>query len=283
MAGHDFKEGNFMPPYTSLPFTISFSADNVNGKKTKSPAFQEVEAALDLYVRNSAKQNLLALTKSLGDWKLGKYNLKKKAHWTDSVRADAVRKLDLWLIGESKAIGIFPTSRSLWNKNHNCYAYSMKCKFPEGLGQNSWTGKFAKSKNKDGKCPESVIASEIFHFQNGVVADGEALKKRIVILKQELPTPVPIRLPGGYYLVAMVSNGMGYHFLRRRESTGLWTHKNGAASDVETHFYDRELEQPVAITNAVVAKMLTDPALIGCSMSFCCYFQVPGSGIQVMG
>lgn len=259
-----------MPTRIPLPFITGFSAENVNGKKTKSSAFQAVEAALDKYSRSSTRENLLALTQCLGDWKLGKVDRAKNKNWSQSVRAAAVTKLSAWLIEESKAIGLFPTSRSLWGGNHNCYAYAMKCKSPKGLGQNSWAGKFANFKNEG-------------DFPRGVVEDGKAQGKAIVVLGQDLPNPVPQRLSDGNYLVAMVSNGMGYHFMRRRESTGLWTHKNGASSEVETYFYDTELEQPVAITDAVVAKILADPKLIGCSMTFKRYFKVPGPGMQVTG
>lgn len=259
-----------MPTRIPLPFTTGFSAESVNGKKTKSAAFQAVEAALDTYSRSSTRENLLKLTKCLGDWKLGKVNRGKNTNWSNTVRAAAVGKLSAWLVEESKAIGLFPTSRSLWGANHNCYAYSMKCKFPQGMGQNSWAGKFANFKN-DGD------------FPLGVVADGKAQGKAIVVLEQQLPGPVPPRLTDGNYLVAMVSNSMGYHFMRRRESTGLWSHKNGASSEVETYFYDMDLEQPLAITDDVVAKILADPKLIGCSMRFTRYFKVPGSGIQVKG
>ena len=81
----------------------------------------------------------------------------------------------------------------------------------------------------------------------------------------------------------MVSTPHGYHFLRRNETTGLWSHKNGAWNEVETYFYDRELEQPVAITNDVVLKLLKNPRLMECDMRFDSYLYVPQRGIQVAG
>lgn len=259
-----------MAPVTPLPFKVSFAADSVHDKTTQSKEFQGVNRALEKYVLHSTRTHLLELTRALGVWKLKKRNPKKGVNWTDSVRADEVRKLSAWLIAESQAIGVFPTSRSLWGGTHNCYAYAMKCKMPDGLGQNSWTGKFADIKNNG-------------DFPKGVVDDGAAQGKVITVLPQRVPDPVPPRQTDGTYLVAMVSNGMGYHFMRRRESTGLWTHKNGASSAVETYFDDVDVEQPVAITDEIVSKILNKPALIGCSMTFCRYFKVPGAGIQVKG
>ena len=60
----------------------------------------------------------------------------------------------------------------------------------------------------------------------------------------------------------MVSNGLDCHLMRRCESTGLWIHKNGASFEMETYFYDTDIEQPVAITDEVMAKILTNPDLI---------------------
>jgi hypothetical protein len=259
-----------MATLISLPFETSFETENVNGKSSKSSAFKLVETALKAYVVASTESKLLELTKALGDWKLTKADDQAHKNWTDSVRGPAVKKLSHWLIKESEAQGIFPTSRALWSHKHNCYAYAMKCQEPKGLGQIAWTGKLAKKR----------IGQD---YPQGVIEDGLAQNVRVVNLNKTLPTPVPPPLSDGSYLVAMVSNGNGFHFLRRRESTGLWTHKNGGGSPVDTHFYDRSIEQPLAITDAVVARILTNPKLIGCDMTFTAYMRVPSRGMKVKG
>lgn len=259
-----------MPPVIPLPFATSFEAESINGKTSKTGAFQKVETALQTYVRASSTDHLLALTRALGAWKLDKVNDRKQKNWTDSVRAGAVRKLSDWLIDESQAIGLFPTSRSIWNSKHNCYAYAMKCQSPKGLGQISWTGKLSGKKIG-------------INFAQGVVEDGLAQDLNVVVLPNKLPQPMPPRQNDGSYLVAMVSNGNGFHFLRRRESTGLWTHKNGGASPVDTYFYDQSIEQPLALTDEVVARILENPKLIGCSMTFDSYLRVPAKGMLVQG
>jgi hypothetical protein len=119
-------------------------------------------------------------------------------------------------------------------------------------------------------------------FADGVVLDARKDEKDVEIIRNPAHN-VPAPFKDDTYLAAMVANANGYHFLRRRESTGLWTHKNGAASPVETHFYDALLEKPVAITDAAVSRILEDPRLIECSMTFECFFKVPKSGVQVEG
>lgn len=256
-----------MAPQIAL--TFDFRKDSKRSGKPKSTAFEAVEDALDTYIEASTVENLRALTKALGDWKVAKK--RGAATWSSSVRADTVRLLSDWLILESEATGIFPTSRTAWGANHNCYAYSMNCLAPHGMGMNSWPGKFANIKNEG-------------DFSKGVVDDGAAQGVTVrIVRKGGQPSPVPKPSSGGEYLVAMVSNKMGYHFMRRNDSTGLWSHKNGAASTVETCFYDIDIEQPIAITDTVADRILKNPALIGCSMSFDSYLSVPLPGITVKG
>lgn len=251
-----------------LPFRPSFGSESGRSGKSKSRLFSAIEDALSDYERHNTRSRLLSLTDASAAWKRSKG---ARGAWTSSVRAAAVKKLDGWLIRESEAIGVFPTSRNLWGAAHNCYAYSMLCTNPRGLGQNSRPGRYA-----------GHAANRQEEFIQGVIADAARDRKTVV----HLPNPatrVPALVGGGCYLVAMVANQFGYHFMRRRESTGLWTHKNGAISAVETYFYDASLEKPVAITDAVVSKLLRQPQLIECSMSFHCFLQVPKTGVQVAG
>ncbi|WP_425257708.1 hypothetical protein ACPOLB_19590 [Rubrivivax sp. RP6-9] len=258
-----------MAPVIPLPFETGFKAESVNGKSHKTGLFTAVEKALDVYVADSSKDRLQHLTNALAAWKRSKHDAGKNTNWTQSVRYAAVHKLSEWLVQESTARGLFPVSRSLWGSKHNCYAYAMKCQEPTGLGQISWTGCYA----------EKAIGTD---YVQGVVEDGLASGKQVLVLPQLLPSPVPPRQNDGTYLVAMVSNRMGFHFMRRRESTGLWSHKNGGASPVDTCFYDTDLHKPVAITDEVALKILEKPTLIGCSMTFTRYLRVP-RGVQVGG
>ncbi len=262
-----------MPTFVPLPFKTTFQADSVNGKKTKSKAFLDVEKALEQYQASPGRHRLQALIDTLATWKLAKSDPKQRSAWRTSVRADAVALLDAWIIDEGKACGLFPLSRPLWGGKHNCYAYAMKCQDPQGDNPfNAWPGRMADRKEAmDGK------------FWLGVVDDAAAQRKQILRLPAQLPHPVPPRQPGGTYLAALLGNAYGFHFMRRRESTGLWSHKNAGHGGVETHFYDELAEKPVPITDEVAGRILADPLLIGCNMTFLAYLQVPAGGIGVKG
>jgi hypothetical protein len=257
-----------MPTRVPLPFVNGFGNASSRSGKPKSDLFTAVETALATYVGANSRPNLIALTRALGSWKRSKGG---NGAWTNSVRAAPVQQLSDWLIQESEAIGIFPTSRPIWNNNHNCYAYSMLCDRPRGLGQNSRPGRYAgnaRSRRQD--------------FAQGVIDDAAADGKVVTVVANP-PHNIPAVYTDGTYLVAMVANAVGYHFMRRRESTGLWTHKNGAPSEVETYFYDSVQEEPMAITDLVAARIFANPQLIGCGMTFESFFKVPQAGVQVEG
>src|SRR5262249_3576389 len=151
-------------------------------------------------------------------------------------RVNAVRGLSDWLVEESTARGVFPDPGPNWTNNHNCYAFAMNCGNPQGAGYNSRPGKYANQ-------PAAYRNQFTLRLASGGTGQGAAVPGG---RQGGLPTPVPPPAAAGF-LVAMVANDMGYHFLRRVEATGLWMHKNGANSDVENHFYDTTIEQPVPI------------------------------------
>jgi hypothetical protein len=160
----------------------------------------------------------------------------------------------------------------LWNSNHNCYAYAMKCQSPRGLGCNARPGKFAGKPVGKG------------NFAAGVVSDGAAQDVHIEIVRFEgVPTPVPPLFTDGAYLVALLANNVGYHFLRRNEASGLWFHKNGASDSSRSWFVDFDTQEVRQLTNGLVGNLLQRPALLGCAMHFQAYLKVPHRGIQVAG
>lgn len=160
----------------------------------------------------------------------------------------------------------------IWNRNHNCYAYAMKCRHPLGYGCNARPGKFAGKPVSTG------------NFAAGVVDDGAAQNVLIRIIRlRGIPTPVPSRFTDGTYLVALLANSVGYHFLRRNEASGLWSHKNGASSPAESWFVDFDTRGINQLTDEVVGKLLCQPKLLGCAMQFLAYLKVPNRGIQVAG
>ncbi|WP_320041718.1 hypothetical protein [uncultured Desulfobacter sp.] len=259
------------------PLNFDFKSDSRRAFKQKSKIFKNVQDALDKYVDRSTMENLQNLIDKLGVWKRSKVD--GTNNWKNSIRYKQVNLLSEWIVKEATG-PIFPVSRDVWEKNTqlvNCYAYAMNCMLPVVQGNNSWPGRFAGE-------PAKTPARIGYDFADGVIADAKKQGKKVIALRRGgQPGPVPIVCPDGKYLVAMVSTPYGYHFLRRNESTGLWSHKNGAWNEVETYFYDRELEQPMPITNDVVLKLLKNPRLMECDMSFDSYLAVPPEGLMVTG
>jgi hypothetical protein len=253
--------------------TFNFRKDSERTFKPKSELFKNVEDALDTYVAQSTVENLHKLIEILGAWKRSK---KAKGGWAKSLRYKQAADLSDWIIEEGTGV-IFPRSRKIWKDNIggvNCYAYAMKCMHPRGSGNNSHPGKYAGKPSRRPAVPGTT-------FAQGVVEDGKANGIEVKILRSgrfEPHFPVPRNLPGDRYLVAMVSTPVGYHFMRRNETTQLWTHKNGAWHEVETYYYDPGLEQPRPITNEVVAELLLEPKLMECDMLFDSYLTVAKSG-----
>ncbi|MFX2611948.1 hypothetical protein [Enterobacter mori] len=160
----------------------------------------------------------------------------------------------------------------IWNTNHNCYAYAMKCLQPLGNGWNSRPGKFAGQPVGTGD------------FAAGVVKDGAVQNLHIEIIRFEgSPVPVPPQLTDGTYLVALLANSFGYHFLRRNEASGLWFHKNGASNPAGSWFTDFNTFKTHQLTDDLVGILLQQPELLGCAMRFQAYLKIPERGIRVAG
>ena len=160
----------------------------------------------------------------------------------------------------------------IWNTNHNCYAYAMKCHQPQGYGANARPGKLAGQPVGTGD------------FAAGVLADAIAQEVPVEIIQLGgSPVPVPPRFTDGTYLVALLANDVGYHFLRRNEASGLWFHKNGASSPAESWHIDRHTRDIHQLTDDTIGSLLQQPALLGCDMRFQAYLKVPDSGMDVAG
>ncbi|MDB5247186.1 MAG: hypothetical protein JWQ40_1580 [Segetibacter sp.] len=258
-----------MPARTLLPFKISFSKDSERKNKPKSTSFLAIEAALDKYLLINSRPNLLILTDALAGWKRSKG---ANGAWKQSIRFAEVDKLSEWLIQESLAIGIFPTSRPLWNNNHNCYAYAMLCYAPIKGGNNARPGKHAGA-------PKNIPD----HFAEGIMLDyeidHEKSGRQVKVLDIKSPTKTLSACSAGHYLAAMITCPTGYHFYRRNESTGLWSHKNASFGPVETYYYDNTKEKPLAITDEVLAEMMQPTGM----WTFKCYLEIPKEGVNVEG
>ena len=131
----------------------------------------------------------------------------------------------------------------------------------------------------------------------GIVADGLADGGKIVQILRGGANPSPLAPPidqcgGGAYLAAMVSNRVGFHFMRRDSATGLWSHKNGGGnSEVETSGHKapmgaNRLGRDEAINDDVAVQLLlcANAAYYGFhGFAFAGYVLVPHDGIAVAG
>lgn len=251
-------------PIHPLPF--DFVADSAKWFRGKSAAFQRIETALNYYTNQPPSWgNLRVLRRTIAAWRATKEG--------PTIRDDALRRLELWLQGEVAALKPWPDPELNWGARHNCYAYAMKCQDAVN-GNNARPGKLAGN-------PRSTKAA---NFAQGVEDDAVHQHKDARILRQGgHPEPVPALTHGGY-LVVMISIPMGYHFMRRNNDTGLWTHKNGSIRDEETSWQDPDnylLED--AIDDAAMIKVITDPRIVDGNWVFDAYLEIQAGGIKVQG
>lgn len=237
--------------------------------KPKSTLFNEVERSARAYIEDPTPASCHATIDAIASWKRFKQCPQARTNWADSRRAGQVERLDLWIIEEAYRLGVFARPKPGWDDAHNCYAYAMKCHIPGGVGNNSCPGRLAGHLTQG-------------DFVSGVMADAQH-QDQDVRIEGTAPDCVPGKTAPGRYLVALLANQHGFHFLRRDESTGLWTHKNGAIGEVESFIYDWAAEKPTSITDTVMGHIAMNPRLIGCSMQFVAYLSVPNTGIQVLG
>ncbi|WP_368565963.1 hypothetical protein [Pseudoxanthomonas sp. UTMC 1351] len=237
--------------------------------KPKSTLFKEVERSVRAHIDDRTAASCHATIDAIASWKRSKQCPLARTNWKDSPRAGQVERLDLWIIEEAYRLSVFSRPESGWDDEHNCYAYAMKCHAPGGVGNNSCPGRLAGRLTKG-------------DFVSGVMADARH-QDLDVRIDGTTPDCVPSETAPGRYLVALLANQHGFHFLRRDESTGLWSHKNGAIGKVESFLYDWAAEKPTAITDTVMGHIAMNPRMIGCSMQFTAYLSVPNAGMQVLG
>jgi hypothetical protein len=100
------------------------------------------------------------------------------------------------------------------------------------------------------------------------------------------PLPVPTTVAGNNYLVALLGNQTGYHFMRRNEQTMLWSHKNGSISNVETSAFNGPKGRCFVLDDATVAAMIMTPTDwdgVNNFFGFIAWLSVPYHGITVRG
>jgi hypothetical protein len=258
-------------PIHRIPF--DFPATSAKRFHAKSPAFLRIETALDYYLNQPPSWgNLKVLQRVIADWRATKVG--------PSIRDAAMQRLHAWMLGEIAALKPWPDREPGWDARHNCYAYAMHC----SVTVNADNTPRNLNNARPGKRAGNPRLHKGQNFALGVLDDALHQGRQAWILRQGgAAAPIPAPTHGGY-LVVMVSIPMGYHFMRRNNLTGLWTHKNGSIRDEETSWRDpddRLLED--AIDDAALVKVITDPRIVEGNWVFDAYLEIQAGGLIVAG
>ena len=269
--------------------------DGTFGKR--SAELQRVDVALDTYHKNGKQRlDLYRLNDALGDWKLSKRRQasrwRRERNYGHTKRADAVGALTEFIHDELNSI--YQGQWVMGGLQH-CYAYAMNDLNPgmSPTGGHCNPRNFADFAAERNQTPPPVqpaldgVRGAKDRYVQGVIDDGAAQNKVIALVGHRgVAQPAPPALGGGRYLVAMIANPAGFHFMRRDDQGDMtWTHKNGADSEVCCCFYDTITERYRLLSNGLVAQILSSPqdiiTKLGCNMVFEAYFSVPTGGIKV--
>jgi len=236
-----------------------------------------VDKAFEAYEKNKTTEKLTVLDDAVAAWKLS------KADWNLSKRSGPMWTLTNWLEQELVAKGqLIEGDQTGWTTDQHCYAYAMMDKTPGKdhiSGGHACPGAYYGVRPRPGDTPKDK-------YVQGVLNDAQAQGKNVTLVgNRGVARPVPAKLTGGYYLAAMLAIPEGFHFLRRDEQSGYWTHKNGASSPVLSYIYHDRRQRFLNLTNEVVGEILENaPSFksLQCgNMTFEAYFKVPDGGIKV--
>ena len=129
----------------------------------------------------------------------------------------------------------------MWGQSANCYAYACCCRKPAiGIHGAAVPGGYAKRGVY--VRPIDTALTYANRLVQGVILDGIANKVGITV-SVNIAAPPP---NGGGYVFAMLSNAVGFHFLRRGLD-GAWRWKDGHGADRE-----KRAHSAVVLGNVVV-------------------------------
>lgn len=164
-----------------------------------------------------------------------------------------------------------------WGTHANCYAYACSCPNPQ-------VGGVAARTSVPGTVGGAIVANNGNAGQliAGMLADGG-------VLVQQLggnPAALPV-VPANSYLVAMLTNAGGFHFLRRDELTRRWSWKDGNHGSVKLNTLHHPTNHYVYINDGNLNDILVANRghyMWGYDrMTFDCFFAVSNNGFLVGG
>jgi len=162
---------------------------------------------------------------------------------------------------------------SHWSSTANCYAYACDRKNPvNGANGGALPGASAGA-------PVLPGPNYVDRLIAGAVADG------LTRLMGAGPGNPPAVHAG--YLVAMVNNGNGFHWIRHDPTLDRWSWKDGNGGDVNYNIMQVPGMNYVYVKNSMLNELLVTAKnsffWTYQSMTFTSFFSVPDSGLDVQG
>ena len=253
--------------------------------KKRSAKLLAIDKALQAFVGGGRNvPNLKKLESALLAWQESKRSDGNEGWRTTRHGADVIRELAVYIGQMHIDLHDWPAPEAGYGPGHNCYAYAMKC--PDAVaGNNARPGREAgngRGWSDTAPSPAGWKADLIAAVKN----DAKHGNQAIISSTPDSPLPVPATVAGDNYLVALLGNQTGYHFMRRNEQTKLWSHKNGSISNVETTIFNATKGRCFVLDDKTVAEMIMDPLNwdgVNNFFGFIAWLSVPYHGITVRG
>lgn len=231
------------------------------------------------YLNNNGKQNKPALAQAI-EWIRQPFNKNKKKQLTAKLQSPS--KLGKW-VNKFYLNFLAKTSSLLeysWGAHANCYAYAMNCSEPlngdRGGAKPGCSQGLVVYPTPDPKAYQKALIE-------GAQLDGAIYIENCPLISPPEPKP-------GYYLVALLCNASGFHWLRRNEETLAWSWKDGNGGTVKETIYEAKQMTYVSITDktddclsALVNNKKTYVDWLYQTMRFAGFFRIPNSGCKVAG
>ncbi len=159
-----------------------------------------------------------------------------------------------------------------WSHDSNCYGYACKCQHA-GVGT-AVPGAAAGNPalpNAGANYHQALIA--------GAIADGAA---QVAGTTAAPPADTP-----GHYVVALLANNIGFHWMRRDGHLNRWSWKDGNGGTIKYNLLHTNLNRYVYIKNESLVDLLdnNNPSHYApwaySNMTFVSYFRIPDAGIEV--
>jgi hypothetical protein len=166
-----------------------------------------------------------------------------------------------------------------WGTYANCYAYAANCSKPARGDQGGAVPGGAKGK------PALTGLADLKDYERALIAGAAADG----FVQREGAPAAPPAPNANHYLVALIANKLGFHWLRRDSVTDRWSWKDGNGQTVKYNIFDVRQKRFVYISNTNLDDLLTVNRgsyfpWAYTNMSFVSFFEAPApNGVVVAG